>query len=135
MKSNFDLTPIARNGANAFVACICMCALLVAVPLWLWQHSAFAHGVLCGVLAGTIDLSIMFLGIKKSLPYVEVPKQGLKIMKRFRWARLAAAAAFIITMLRMKLAVHGAFGGFLLIHIFFILNLLFIAYQHQNERA
>ena len=124
MKSNFDLTPIARNGANAFVARICMCALLVAVPLWLWQRSAFAHGVLCGVLAGTIDL-----------PYVEVPKQGLKIMKRFRWARLAAAAAFIITMLRMKLAVHGAFGGFLLIHIFFILNLLFIAYQHQNERA
>ena len=94
-----------------------------------------AHGVLCGVLAGTIDLSILFLGIKKSLPYVEMPKQGLKIMKRFRWARLAAAAAFIITMLRMKLAVHGAFGGFLLIHIFFILNLLFIAYQHQNERA
>lgn len=135
MKSNFDLTPIARNGANAFVARICMCALLVAVPLWLWQRSAFADGVLCGVLAGTIDLSILFLGIKKSLPYVEVPKQGLKIMKRFRWARLAAAAAFIITMLRMKLAVHGAFGGFLLIHIFFILNLLFIAYQHQNERA
>ena len=98
MKSNFDLTPIARNGANAFVARICMCALLVAVPLWLWQRSAFAHGVLCGVLAGTIDLSILFLGIKKSLPYVEVPKQGLKIMKRFRWARLAAAAAFIITM-------------------------------------
>lgn len=135
MKSNFDLTPIARNGANAFVARICMCALLIAVLLWLWQRSAFAHGVLCGVLAGTIDLSILFLGIKKSLPYVEVPKQGLKIMKRFRWARLAAAAAFIITMLRMKLAVHGAFGGFLLIHIFFILNLLFIAYQHQNERA
>ena len=52
MKSNFDLTPIARNGANAFVARICMCALLVAVPLWLWQRSAFAHGVLCGVLAG-----------------------------------------------------------------------------------
>ena len=135
MKSKFDLTPIARDGANAFVARICMCALVIALPLWLLQRSAFAHGVLCGVLAGAIDLSILFLGIKKSLPYVEEPKRGLKIMKRFRWCRLAAAATFVITMLKMKLAVHGAFGGFLLIHIFFILNLLFIAYQHQNERA
>ncbi len=135
MKSNFDLTSIAKNGGNAFVARIAFCALAVALPLWLWQRSALAHGVLCGVLAGTIDLSILFLGIKKSLPYVDAPKQGLKIMKRFRWGRVAAAAAFVIAMLRLKLAVHGAFGGFLLIHIFFILNLIFIAYQHQNERA
>lgn len=135
MKSNFDLTSIAKNGGNTFVARIAFCALAVALPLWLWQRSALAHGVLCGVLAGTIDLSILFLGIKKSLPYVDAPKQGLKIMKRFRWGRVAAAAAFVIAMLRLKLAVHGAFGGFLLIHIFFILNLIFIAYQHQNERA
>ena len=107
----------ARSGAALVMAAQCLC-----------PRRALRR-------AGRYDRSILFLGIKKSLPYVEVPKQGLKIMKRFRWARLAAAAAFIITMLRMKLAVHGAFGGFLLIHIFFILNLLFIAYQHQNERA
>lgn len=135
MKSNFDLTSIAKDGGNAFVARIAGGAMLVAVGLWLLLRNAFAYGVVCGVLAGTIDLSILFLGIKKSLPYVDAPKQGLKVMKRFRWARVAAAAAFVIAMLRMKLAVHGAFGGFLLIHIFFILNLLFIAYQHQNERA
>lgn len=135
MKNNFDLTSIAKNGGSAFVAKIAFCALALALPLWLWQKTAFFHGVLCGVLAGVIDLSILFLGIKKSLPYVEVPKQGLKIMKRFRWCRVAAAAVFVITMLKMKLAVHGAFGGFLLVHIFFILNLLFIAYQHNHERA
>lgn len=135
MKSNFDLTSIAQKGGTAFVGRIACCALLVAVPLWLWQKNAFAQGVLCGVLAGAIDLSILFIGIKKALPYVEAPKQGLKIMKRFRWCRVAAAAVFIIGMLRMKLAVHGAFGGFLLIHIFFILNLLFITYQHTKERA
>lgn len=135
MKSNFDLTSIAKSGGSKFVSRIAFCALVIALPLWLGLRTSFAHGVLCGVLAGIIDLSILFLGIKKALPYVEAPKQGLKIMKRFRWARVAAAAVFIIAMLKMKLAVHGAFAGFLLIHIFFILNLLFIAYQHNHERA
>lgn len=68
------------------------------------------------------------------MPYVEYPEQGLKVMKRFRWLRVASAACFIIVMLRMKMPVLGAFGGFLLVHIFFILNLLFIAYQLTNER-
>ena len=135
MKNSFDLTSIASDGGNKFVFKVAFCALLIALPLWLWQRTGFTHGLLCGVLAGTIDLSIMFLGIKKSLPYVDAPKQGLKIMKRFRWCRVAVAAAFVITMLRMKLAVHGAFGGFLLIHIIFLFNLLFIAYLHNHERA
>lgn len=135
MKNSFDLTSIAKDGGNKFVFRIALGALVIALPLWLWQRTGFTYGILCGVLAGTIDLSILFLGIKKSLPYVDAPKQGLKIMKRFRWCRVAAAAAFVITMLRMKLAVHGAFGGFLLIHIIFLLNLLFIAYQHNHERA
>lgn len=135
MKKSFDLTAIAEKGSTAFVARIAGSGILLSVALWLLLKNAFAYGILCGVLAGAIDLSILFLGIKKALPYVEEPKQGLKVMKRFRWCRVAAAAAFIITMLKMKLAVHGAFCGFLLIHILFILNLLFIAYQHQNERA
>lgn len=135
MKNSFDLTFIAKSGGGTFVAKIAFCALLIALPLWVWQRTAFFHGLLCGVLAGVVDLSILFLGIKKALPYVEMPKEGLKVMKRFRWWRVAAAAVFIIAMLKMKLAVHGAFGGFLLVHIFFILNLLFIAYQHNHERA
>ena len=90
--------------------------------------------MLCGVAAATVDLIILFTGIKRSMPYVEYPEQGLKVMKRFRWLRVASAACFIIVMLRMKMPVLGAFGGFLLVHIFFILNLLFIAYQLTNER-
>ena len=98
MKNSFDLTSIASDGGNKFVFKVAFCALLIALPLWLWQRTGFTHGLLCGVLAGTIDLSIMFLGIKKSLPYVDAPKQGLKIMKRFRWCRVAVAAAFVITL-------------------------------------
>lgn len=135
MKSNFDLTAIAREGSTRFINRIGFCALVLTVPLWLWTRSAFAHGLVCGVLAGVIDLAILFAGIKRALPYIEAPKQGLKVMKRARWCRVAAAAVFVIVMLRLKLAVAGAFGGFLLIHILFILNLLFIAYQHQNGRA
>lgn len=133
MKSNFDLTPVIRTGSGRLIARVAASALACTMLGFLFGYSG-AFSMLCGVAAATVDLIILFTGIKRSLPYVEFPEQGLKVMKRFRWLRVASAASFIIVMLRMKMPVLGAFGGFLLIHIFFILNLLFIAYQLTNER-
>lgn len=134
MNTNFDLTPVIKSGSVKFLTKIVISALFFVALITFLGYDNFAAGLLCGVAAATIDLIILFIGMKRSLPYVEAPKVGLKIMKRFRLLRILSAAAFIIMMLRMKLPVPGAFGGFLLIHILFILNLLFIAYQHTNER-
>lgn len=134
MKTNFDLTPVVRSGSCKFITKITLSALFFVVLVKFLGYYYLAEGLFCGVVAATVDLVILFIGMKRSLPYVDFPKHALKIMKRFRWLRVASAACFIILMLRMKLHVPGAFGGFLLIHIFFIINLLFIAYQLTNER-
>lgn len=134
MSKRFDLTPVVRSGSCKFITKITLPALFCVVIVKVLGYDIFATGLLGGVIAAGIDLIILFIGIKRSLPYKEDPKYALKIMKRFRWARVAVAAAFIITMLRMKLQMLGVFGGFLLIHIFFILNLLFVAYQLNSER-
>lgn len=134
MNTNFDLTPVIKSGSVKFLTKITASALFFVALITFLGYDKFAEGLFCGVAAAIIDLIILFTGMKRSLPYVNEPKTGLKIMKRFRWLRVFSAAAFIILMLRMKLHVPGAFGGFLLIHILFILNLLFIAYQHTNER-
>ena len=134
MKNNFDLTPVVRAGSGRLIAKIFFSALGCAAIAYALGYAEFAFSMFCGVAAATVDLIILFTGIKRSMPYVEYPKQGLKVMKRFRWLRVGSAACFIIVMLRMKMPVLGAFGGFLLVHIFFILNLLFIAYQLTNER-
>ncbi len=134
MSNNFDLTPIVKSGSVKFITKILGCALFFVALMKILGYDKFVTGLLIGVLAATVDLAILFRGMKKSLPYVDNPQQGIKIMKRFRWIRVFTAACFIILMLRMKLYVPGAFCGFLLIHIIYILKLLFIAYQHGNER-
>lgn len=134
MNRNFDLTPVVRSGSCKFITKITIPALFCVVIVKVLGYDIFATGLLGGVVAAGLDLVILFVGIKKSLPHKEAPKYALKIMKRFRWVRVSVAAVFIIMMLRMKLQMLGVFGGFLLIHIFFILNLLFVAYQLNSER-
>lgn len=134
MKSNFDLTPVVRSGSCKFITKVTIPAIIFVALVKIIGYDIWATGLLCGTIAAVTDLIILFIGMKRSLPYVDMPKHALKIMKRFRWIRVASAAVFIILMLRMKLQMLAVFGGFLLIHIFFIFNLLFVAYQLNSER-
>jgi hypothetical protein len=56
-------------------------------------------------------------------------------MKRFRWVRRITAGALVIVMLKLKYHVFGVCMGFLLIHIFLIFNLIFIAYQLNKKQG
>lgn len=77
----------------------------------------------------------MFAGIKKALPYVKEPEKGLSIMKRYRWYRIFSASTLVVLMLKLKYPAFGVCVGFLLIHIFLIINLTFIAYRLDKEET
>lgn len=134
MKSNFDLAPVIKAGSGKFIARVAVFPLIIAAAAAVSGHGDVATGLFRGTVLGVLDLLILFAGMKKSLPYADEPEKGVKIMRRYRYYRLIAIASIIILMLRMKFPVFNVFLGLLLIHIFFIGNLLFVAYRLNNER-
>ncbi len=93
-----------------------------------------ATGLFRGAVLGGLDMVIMFSGMKRALPFVREPERGVRIMRRYRYYRLLALASIILLMLKMKFRVLEVFLGLLLIHIVYIINLLFVAYPFANER-
>lgn len=81
------------------------------------SHIAFIFGVLWGLVDNGIILGSTVLGLGLS------PRK-IKIMhiKRFI-CRAAAGVIIIVVMLGLKLRAFEAFIGFILLHIFFIINL------------
>ncbi|WP_405379178.1 hypothetical protein [Phascolarctobacterium sp.] len=88
-----------------------------------------------GIILGLLDTVILIHGIRKAMPYDKEPKKGLVIMRRYRWYRIIAASSIIILLLRQGSAVAGVCLGLLLIHIFLLFNLTFIAYRLNKEET
>ncbi len=123
----FDLTPLITKGSGKLLLHLALWAVAVLVVVAAAGYREFAVALFRGVVLGLLDTMIMFLGMKKALPYVQEPQKGLAVMRRFRWYRLLAVSVAIILMLKLKFQVLGVIFGFLLIHIFLIIKLIFIA--------
>ena len=82
-----------------------------------------------GCLWGLGDAMLMFNGVRKGI--IKPPEQALAVMQKTMLERLAAGVLIVVVMLKLKLNVFGVFIGFILLHIFLILNLIIIARRKQ----
>lgn len=78
-----------------------------------------------GCLWGLGDTLLMFNGVRKGT--IKPPEEALAVMQRTMLERLAAGVSIVVVMLKLKLNVFGVFIGFILLHIFLIMNLIIIA--------
>lgn len=128
-----DFTPLVTTGYKKVLTRLAIAAFAVACLIKVSGYQDLATGVALGGAIGLIDTLIMFLGIQRSLPKGE-PEAAMKTMKRFRWIRRILAGVLVIVMLKLKYHVFGVCMGFLLIHIFLIFNLIFIAYRLNKKQ-
>lgn len=133
MKSNFDLTPLVRQGGTPIIMRTALCVLVLAVLARLAGFEEVSAGLFRGMVVGALDMVIMCSGARKALPFKNDPERGVKLLKRYRYYRLFAAGSLFVAMLKMKYHVFYVAVGFLLTHIFYILNLLFVACQLNKE--
>ena len=122
-----DFTPLVTMGYKKVLTRLAIASFAVALAVKMAGYQELASGLALGGAVGLLDTLIMFVGIQRSLPQGE-PEAALKTMKRFRWVR-------VIVMLKLKYHVFGVCMGFLLIHIFLIFNLIFIAYQLNKKQG
>ena len=125
----FDFTPVVKTQGPQIVGRMLLVGVGLAAVCFLLVSRPFGMSVLQGVVLGIMDTLIMFRGIRKALPYVQEPKKGLSVMKRYRWYRLIAVSSIIVLLLKQNANVLGAFFGLLFSHIFLIFQLTFIAYN------
>lgn len=131
---SFDLTPLVQAGGYKVIGRLFVSAMPLVIAAALLVGHDFSVSLFRGVVIGVLDTVIMFHGMKRALPYVKNPQKGISIMGRYRIYRLLSAGSIFVLMLRMKYPVFGASLGFLLIHIFLIINLLFFAYRLNNKK-
>ena len=125
----FDLAPLLRGGYKRFLTAPALAGLAVAALAYAAISPAWALALFRGCIIGLLDKVIMLHGIRRAMPYEKEPEKGLAIMRRYRWYRVIAASSIIIMLLKQGHDVTGVCIGLLLIHIFLLINLTFIAYQ------
>ncbi len=130
-----DLTSLIKSGNKKFLILPVIGSAVITLLLLVLGQKLWALGLLRGFVLGIVDAVIMITGIRKSLPYVNEPEKGLRVMKRYRWYRLIAVSSIILLLLKQGADVLGVFIGLLLIHIFLIFNLIFIAYRLNKKET
>lgn len=126
---SFDLAPLIQGGYKKFVIGPALGALALVALAYFLGYPDFALSLFRGVVIGSLDTVIMMTGVRKAMPYVDDPRKGLGIMRRYRMYRLLSASSLIVLLLKQGNSVAGACIGLLLIHIFLIINLTIIAYR------
>lgn len=128
-----DFTPLVTMGYKKVMTRLAVISFAIALVVKIAGYQDFAEGLALGGMVGLIDTLVMFLGIQRSLPKGE-PEAAMKVMKRFRWIRRLTAGILVVVMLKLKFHVLGVCMGFLLVHIFLIFNLIFVAYQLNKKQ-
>lgn len=123
----FDLTPLIKSSYRQFLLAPLLAGTGVAALAAVFFGAEVALGLFRGALLGGLDGGIMLLGVRKSLPYVKEPKKGIRKMRRYGFVRFVVISSFIVLLFKQGSDVLFVFMGLLLMHIFFIINLTFIA--------
>jgi hypothetical protein len=129
----FDLTPLVTRSYKEFLLLPFLVGCLLAAAAGAFYSREIGLGLFRGGVLGILDAMIMLLGVRKALPYVETPKKGIKVMRRYGTYRLLAIASIVVLLLKQGFNVVFVLVGLLLMHIFFIINLTFIAYRLTKD--
>ncbi len=129
----FDLAPLLKGGYSRFLAGPAAGGLIIVVLTHVLLSPVWALALFRGCIIGLLDKLIMLHGIRRALPYEKEPEKGLAIMRRYRWYRVIAASSIIVLLLRQGHDVAFVCVGLLLIHIFLLINLTFIAYRLNKK--
>lgn len=136
-----EMTVVKRYGLTELIKANYLSFILLPLGMGLFlcgitavlASLAVSYSLFLGFVVGTMDVVILITGIRRALPYVKIPKKGLSIMSRYRWYRIIAAGTIMVLLSKQGFSVAPAFIGFLLTHIFFIFNLILIAYRLKDE--
>lgn len=88
---------------------------------------------LIGLLLGVFDSFLTFRGVCKGME--KSIKESVAVMHRTMLIRMSVLLLATIVMLKLELNVIGIYIGFLLMHIFLLINLIIIANRDLNKRA
>lgn len=86
-----------------------------------------------GLLLGVFDSFLTFRGVCKGME--KSIKESVAVMHRTMLIRMSVLLLATIVMLKLELNVIGIYIGFLLMHIFLLINLIIIANRDLNKRA
>ena len=125
----FDLTPLVTRSCREFLLLPFLAGCILAAAAGIFLSRDIGLGLFRGGVLGTLDAMLMLLGVRKALPYVAEPKKGVRVMRRYGTYRLLAIASIVVLLLKQGFNVAFVLVGLLLMHIFFIFNLTFIAYR------
>ena len=123
----FDLTPLVTRSYREFLLLPFLAGCILAIVTGIFLSREIGLGLFRGGVLGGLDGGIMLLGVRKSLPYVKEPKKGIRKMRRYGFVRFVVISSFIVLLFKQGSDVLFVFMGLLLMHIFFIINLTFIA--------
>lgn len=129
----FDLTPLVTGSYRKFLLVPFLAGFILAAAAGVFYGRNIGLGLFRGGVLGVLDAMLMLLGVRKAQPYVAEPKKGVRVMRRYGTYRLLAIASIVVLLLKQGFNVVFVLGGLLLTHIFFIINLTFIAYRLAKD--
>lgn len=86
-----------------------------------------------GFAAGILDSVVVFMGVRKGMK--KRPEEAPAIMQKNMFKRMALLFLITFVMLKLDLNAAGLFIGFLLMHIFLLVNLIIITARNQQKAA
>lgn len=125
----FDLTPLMQRGYREVLQPLALAGLAVSICAYFLAGREASFALFRGSVLGLMDTFILMKGVQRAMPYVDEPRKGLAVMRRYRWYRLIAVSSILVLLLKQGNNVALSVIGLLLTHIFLLINLILIAYR------
>lgn len=98
--------------------------LLVTIVFMLTKNFAATGAWTVGCLWGFCDIFLLFRGVRRGMR--ESPEASIAEMHRTLLQRLSFAIIAVVVVLKVGLGLFGVFMGFILSHVFLLINLVII---------
>ena len=107
--------------------------IVIAGGIFIKYDALTASLWLLGLSLGVFDSFLTFRGVRKGME--QSLKESVAVMHRTMLIRMSVILLSTIVMLKLNLNVIGIYVGFLLMHIFLLINLIIIANRDLKKRA
>lgn len=107
--------------------------IVIAGGIFIKYDALTASLWMLGLSLGVFDSFLTFRGVRKGME--KSLKESVAVMHRTMLIRMSVILLSTIVMLKLNLNVIGIYVGFLLMHIFLLINLIIIANRDLKKRA